>query len=119
MIKDEQMMFRVSSELKAEFQQAANAIDRPAAQVLREFMRTFVDRINLPEPAGSNGSTVAKRQAAMDYGRASVALEGLKPSAEGEAIQQRWVRGEISMDECIAAIKHRYQTATTTRDELK
>ncbi|MFC3468319.1 antitoxin VbhA family protein [Massilia oculi] len=47
----------------------------------------------------------------MDFGRVSVALEGLKCSPEGEALQQQWVRGEISMQEYIDTIKHRYQAA--------
>jgi hypothetical protein len=48
--------------------------------------------------------SIAQRQAAMDFGRASVALEGLKASPEGEAIQQQWVRGELSIQECIDAL---------------
>lgn len=32
--------------------------------------------------------SIVQRQAAMEFGRASVALEGLKASPEGEAIQQ-------------------------------
>lgn len=56
--------------------------------------------------------TVAQRQEAMNYGRASVALEGLKASVEGEAIQQRWLRGEISMDECIAELRENHKRRT-------
>lgn len=52
--------------------------------------------------------TVAQRQAAMDSARASCALEGLEVSPEGKEIQQKWVRGEVSIDECIAEIKSLY-----------
>ncbi|RXF75459.1 hypothetical protein [Hansschlegelia zhihuaiae] len=36
--------FRVEPELKAAFTAATEAADRPAAQVLREFMRGYVER---------------------------------------------------------------------------
>lgn len=62
--------------------------------------------------AAERALSVAQRQAAMNSARASVALEGLKASPEGEAIQQRWVRGEISMDECIAEIKENHKRRT-------
>ena len=56
--------------------------------------------------------TLYQRQAAMDSARASVMLSGLKVSPEGEAIQQKWGRGEISMEECIAEIKELYKNHT-------
>lgn len=111
MIKDEQMIFRVPRDLKAEFQQAANSIERPAAQVLREFMRTFVARINQAEPTRPIDTTPAQRQAAVDFGRASVALEGLAISPQAEALQQQFVRGDISIEECVAAIKRGHEVA--------
>jgi predicted HicB family RNase H-like nuclease len=40
--KDETFNFRIDSELKAAFTAAAEAEDRPAAQVLRDFMRAYV-----------------------------------------------------------------------------
>jgi hypothetical protein len=114
MIKDEQMIFRVPRDLKVEFQQAANSIERPAAQVLREFMRTFVARVNQAEPSRSISTSPAQRQAAVDFGRASVALEGLAISPQAEALQQQFVRGDISIEECVAAIKRGHQV--TARD---
>ena len=42
--KDESFNFRVDPKLKAEFQDATEAEDKPAAQVLREFMRAYVER---------------------------------------------------------------------------
>lgn len=47
----------------------------------------------------------ARRQAAIDYGRGSVRLEGLALSVEGEELNRRYVVGELSIDELIAAIK--------------
>ena len=42
--KDESFNFRVDPKLKAEFQTAAEADDKPAAQALRDLMRAYVDR---------------------------------------------------------------------------
>ncbi len=42
--KDESFNFRIDPKLKAEFQTATEAEDRPAAQVLRDFMRAYVER---------------------------------------------------------------------------
>ena len=40
--KDENFNFRVPADLKAAFKAATDATDRPAAQVLRDFMRRYV-----------------------------------------------------------------------------
>lgn len=48
-LKEENFNFRVPADLKAEFKAATEAEDRPAAQVIREFMRSFVQR-HKPEP---------------------------------------------------------------------
>jgi hypothetical protein len=42
--KEESFNFRVDPGLKAEFQAAAQAQERPAAQVLRDFMRAYIAR---------------------------------------------------------------------------
>lgn len=42
MAKDVQFAFRIESTLRAQFVSACKEIDRPAGQVLREFMRDFV-----------------------------------------------------------------------------
>lgn len=42
MSKDVQFVFRVEAELRQQFVRTCKAIDRPAGQVLREFMRQFV-----------------------------------------------------------------------------
>jgi predicted transcriptional regulator len=49
-LKEENFNFRVPADLKADFKAAAEAEDRPAAQVIREFMRAYVDRRTKPEP---------------------------------------------------------------------
>ena len=44
MIKDVGLRLRVEKELRQEFVEACRASGKPAAQVLREFMRDFVTR---------------------------------------------------------------------------
>ncbi len=42
--KEESFNFRLDPKLKADFQTATEADDKPAAQVLRDFMRAYVER---------------------------------------------------------------------------
>ena len=42
-----------------------------------------------------------KRQAAADFARASVGLEGFKPSEEAEAQMRRHIAGEIDLTEFV------------------
>lgn len=43
-LKEDSFNFRIDPKLKADFQQATEAADKPAAQVLRDFMRAYVRR---------------------------------------------------------------------------
>lgn len=99
----EQMIFTVPRVLNAEFRTAAELTGRSADQILREFMHLFVNQHKLS--AAASPSTAEERQAAMNFGASSVALEGFTISSEAQAQQQLWVRGEITMEECIAGIK--------------
>jgi hypothetical protein len=47
----------------------------------------------------------ATRQKAIDFARASVELEGFTFSSEVEAINRRFIDGELTGDEHIAAIR--------------
>lgn len=47
----------------------------------------------------------AKRRQAIDFARASVELEGLTLSPEVEAINRRYIDGELTGDEHVAAIR--------------
>ena len=64
--KDESFNFRVDPTLKAEFQAATEAVDKPAAQVLRDFMRGYVERHRR-----QNFAAEARRQSAAIAARAS------------------------------------------------
>lgn len=55
MSKEVQMTFRVEPELRAAFSDAALLEDRPAAQVLREFMRAYVNLEDAGQVRGARG----------------------------------------------------------------
>ena len=46
-----------------------------------------------------------KRQAAADFARASVGLEGFKPSEEAEAQMRRHIAGEIDLTEFVKSAR--------------
>jgi hypothetical protein len=69
--KEETFNFRVPADLKAAFKAATEAADRPAAQVLRDFMRAYVDRQERTEP-GHDRWFREQVQAAIDDPRPSV-----------------------------------------------
>lgn len=61
--KDTSFNFRIDPALKDSFTKAAEAADRPAAQVLREFMRRYVaqrERALFDRDAGRQARTVAE-----------------------------------------------------------
>lgn len=61
--KLENFNFRLEPELKAAFAAAAEAADRPAAQVLRDFMRAYVEKRERDD------LKVAMRRQAAELGR--------------------------------------------------
>lgn len=58
-----------------------------------------------PIAAGVSARERAARQKEIDFARASVELEGFTLSPEVEAINQRYIDGELSGDEHGAAIR--------------
>jgi predicted transcriptional regulator len=48
MSKEVQMSIKLETELRAQFMEAAERVHRPAAQILREMMRSFISAQNLP-----------------------------------------------------------------------
>lgn len=61
------------------------------------------------EPAPITEAERRKRQEAVNFARASVSLEGFKPSPECEAQAVRFINGEIEIAEVIATINERAQ----------
>lgn len=78
-LKVESFNFRVDPELKAEFAAATAADDKPAGQVLREFMRSYVERRR-----GRAGAAEARRQSRV------LADHAADPTSD-EAEVLRWI----------------------------
>lgn len=59
-MKDVGLRIRVQRELREQFLEACRAQDKPAAQVLREFMRDYVEQTN---PSVTDNKRPKKKQA--------------------------------------------------------
>jgi hypothetical protein len=84
--KDESFNFRVDPKLKAAFQSATEAEDKPAAQVLRDFMRVYVERHRERAFAAE-----AQRQSRL------IAARAADPGSD-EAEVMRWIEDVASPD---------------------
>ena len=60
MIKDSGFRIRVQRDLREKFLEVCRAQDRPAAQVIREFMRAYIDRHERAQ--GDPGESDTQRQ---------------------------------------------------------
>ena len=100
-MKDVQMSFRVESNLRTEFISAAEQLDRPAAQVLREFMKSFVAQVhdNIPANDAISNQERRLREQAVNFARASVGLEGFKQTQTTEERARQFINGEIELAE--------------------
>jgi hypothetical protein len=123
MSNDATVTFRVDADLRAEFNEAASSIpDRSGAQVLRAFMREFVDQhrqarrgaaptaVRGPTPHPGAGAVQARREA-VERARASVELEGFTVSPEALAIAERFINGQTSADAMIPELDKRWKNA--------
>jgi predicted transcriptional regulator len=70
-LKEENFNFRVPADLKIAFRTAAEAADRPAAQVIRDFMRAYVEEHSRSE-AGHDKWFRQQVQASIDDPRPSI-----------------------------------------------
>jgi hypothetical protein len=76
--KEDTFNFRVDPSLKAAFQAATEAEDKPAAQVLRDFMRVYIDRRrrrDFAAEAHRQSVSIAARAADPDSDEAAVMRE--------------------------------------------
>ena len=106
MAKEVQMTFRVESELRGDFTDAAELDHRPAAQVLRELMRAYVNEARerqqrVPANDAISAAERRRREDATSFAFASVSLEGFKPSKQALAQTRRHINGEILLSELI------------------
>jgi hypothetical protein len=102
-MKEVQMTFRVESALRASFTQAAEREHRPAAQVLRGLMRAYVGQVRAV-PVQVSATERSSREDAAHFAKASVGLEGFRITEEDEALTQRFIAGEISLDDVLLRV---------------
>ena len=98
MNKKATMTFRVEHDLRDSFNEATERNHIPAAQVLRAFMRDYVQQACNLAPAISPAER-KRREEAVNYARASVGLEGFKIGKAEEQHARRFINGEIDMPE--------------------
>lgn len=60
-MKDSEFKFRVAADLKAHFIEACNRNDQPAAQVLRAYMRTYIDQEGEMQTAPSKPAKTSRK----------------------------------------------------------
>jgi len=101
MNKESTVTFRVEKDLRIKFSETVKREHQPAAQVLREFMRGYVDEAHRRTAGvGSISSSERKRRAeALNGALASVALEGFSVPQEYEVQAQRFINGEIEFSD--------------------
>lgn len=99
--------FQVETELHTKSMEIAAMRQRPATQVLCESMYAYVNEAREHKAPTNNVISAeehCRRENAVNFARASVGLEGLKPSEEEEAHAHRFVSGEIQLDEFVRGV---------------
>ena len=94
MSKKATMTFRVEHDLRDSFNEATERNHIPAAQVLRAFMRDYVQQARNLAPV-INSAERKRREEAVNYAKASVKLEGLSVPDGYSKEAERFIRGEI------------------------
>ncbi|RWI18627.1 MAG: hypothetical protein EOQ92_22955 [Mesorhizobium sp.] len=79
--KDVGLRIRVERELRDGFVEACRAEDRPAAQVLREFMRSYVSKIHAPAPVDPAIDEPSSRAENRNEHRSTASMGASKPKA--------------------------------------
>lgn len=101
-MKDHGMTIRLEPELRARFVAAAKSQRRPAAQVLRELMRDYVDRSQVEKISADERH---RREEALKFAIANVGLEGFEVSQGYREQAERYVNGEIEFAELTEFVK--------------
>jgi Antitoxin VbhA len=105
MTKEVTMAFRVEENLRESFHESVLFDHRPASQVLRDFMRAYVEQTNskrrgepeVPAKASTSPTERRRREQAVSFARASIGLEGLQASDAVEALAARFVEGDSDL----------------------
>lgn len=102
-MKTARMNHRVEPQLKEDFIQAAELDGKDASELVRSFMREYVEKTRLRLVSTSTPSISLKeqrkRREALDFAIASVGLEGFPVSSDFQAEGARFVRGEIELED--------------------
>jgi hypothetical protein len=107
MASDVQMTFRIDSELRREFVDLANQSDMSAAQVLRQFMRRYVEEFKVKDSQSAFSTDLIsaaerrRREDAFKFASGSVGLEGFILSDQIKATSQKFIDGEIDLNQFI------------------
>lgn len=106
--KEATLTFRVEPDLRDSFNEAAKRNHVPAAQLLRAFMRDYVQQAGNPAPPAPaiSADERKRREEAVNYARASVGLEGFKISEAEKEHARRFINGEIDMPEFLKGRSH-------------
>jgi predicted transcriptional regulator len=90
-----EMTIHLEAGLHDRFTEVAAKNNRQAEQVIQELVRDFIDKA---KPRISEEER-ERRQEAVDFAKANIELEGFTRSYEEEIHAQRFVNGEIGLDE--------------------
>jgi len=105
MAKEAIMTVRLEADLHAAFMRAAARAHRPAAQIVRDFMREHVQRENATESLSRLDETERRqREEAVNYARASVQLEGFEVPEAYSKEAERFIRGEMDFSALTAKV---------------
>jgi len=107
MTKESSMTFRVEEGLRERFADAAKAAHRPAAQVLRELMRAYVERAPAHTANAISEAERGRRQEAVDFANANVELEGFAPSEDLAQNFSRFVDGKMELQDLLTDLDAR------------
>ncbi|SNR84348.1 hypothetical protein SAMN05192560_1359 [Methylobacillus rhizosphaerae] len=107
MSKEATMTIRVDTDLRSSFVAATKRNDRPASQVLRDFMRSYVELTTATassQQAQAAPQVISQRRQASEAAIASVQLEGFDVPADTLAESERFIKGDIEFSELIARL---------------
>ena len=96
MSKEVTMTIRLEPDLRSSFAEAADLEHRPAAQVLRDLMRDYVEQ-SRSYTSRISAAERKRREDALNYARSSVALEGFNVPDAYSKEAERFIRGEIDL----------------------
>lgn len=104
-MKQVSITFLIDEALQANFLKAAELDHRVADDIILELLDTYVKAsFERAAPASQDRISAAervRRENAIRFSRASLGLEGIKPSAEEEEHARRFINGDIDLDEYV------------------